>query len=165
MATGRPRKTMAELELSGVVNQHGYRKNWNSNTPFEAQAKRAPEHYLPETKKAWNYFHKVKAVQGVLSIEDEPLVRMMFDSLNYAFKMSAAIDALYHNEEFMSNLADSDKRKQLKEMVQIYKIHESSFFSIALRFGITPTERSRLATKEQQTISPMLKLISGEDED
>ena len=165
MAAGRPRKTMQELKLSGVANQHGYRKNWNSNTPLEAQPKRAPEHYLPETKKAWNYFYKVKAIQGVLSIEDEPLVRMMFDSLNYAFKMSAEIDKLYHDPDFMSNLDDPDKRKQLKEMVQIYKIHESSFFSISMRFGITPTERSRLATKEQQTISPMLKLISGEDGD
>ena len=155
---------MSELNLSGVAKQHSYRKNWSSNTPLEAQLHRPPEHYLAETKKAWYNFYKVKAIQGVLSIEDEPLVRMMFDALNNALRMSAEVDKLYHNSEFMSNLADSNKRKQLKDMVQIYKMHETSFFNIAIRFGITPTERSRLATREEQPASPLLRLINGDED-
>lgn len=165
MGAGRPRKTPAELKLSGVTKQHGYRKNWNtSETPCAALRTRAPQRYLKETKAAWTSFMEVKAVQGVLSEEDMAAVTMMFNALDNDFRMQVEIDKIYHAPDFGEKVMDPEERKKLKDLVQIQKMHETAFFSMSLRFGMTPTERSKLTVKEQQQKSPMLMLLEAAED-
>lgn len=165
MPVGRPRKTTAELKLAGVINQHSSRKDWNtSDTPYAIDTQRqAPSNYLPETKSAWAAFMKVKLVQGVLSAEDEGTVRLMFDALDDTYRMQKQIDEFYLSENLSERLADAEQRKHLKEMVQVRNMHSDAFTRLALRFGITPTERSRLAVKEKQELSPMLQLLNEDN--
>lgn len=164
MSAGRPRKTVKELKLNGTMNKVSSRKDWNtSSTPFQANPTYAPKRYLQATKDEWNAFMKVKGVQGVLSNEDLAHVTAMFNALDDYYRMQAKVDSFYVSEDLDDKLADAEQRKQLKEMVQVMNLHFEMFNKIALRFGITPTERSRLAVKEKQELSPMLQLLNEDN--
>ena len=103
---------------------------------------------------------RVKAIQGVLSEEDMPLVGMMFDALDNLYRIQDEIDAFYRDPKLKSNLSDEETRKQLKDMVNIRKSHEAGFFLLACRFGLTPSERTKLVLPEKNAKSPMLQLIN-----
>jgi len=156
----RPRKSANELKLAGTFNKVGSRKNWNTETLFVVMDKPAPNEYLTRTKIAWNQFMRVKAVQGVLSEEDMSMVRMMFDSLDDVYRIQDEIDAFYKRPTLRNDLKDKEKRDHLKEMVQIRKSHETSFAMFACKFGLSPSERTKLTLPEKKDESPMLQLLN-----
>ena len=156
----RPRKSANELKLAGTFDRGYPRKNWNTETLYVVTDKPAPNEYLTRTKIAWNQFMKVKASQGVLSEEDMSMVRLMFDALDDVYRIQDEIDAFYKRPTLRKDLADEDKRSQLKEMVQIRKNHETSFAHFACKFGISPAERTKLTIPDKKEESPMLKLLN-----
>lgn len=157
---GRPRKPAKELKLNGTFNKVSSRKDWNTDTPYVMDQSYAPKRYLPETKRAWNQFMKVKCVQGVLSDEDEAMVILMFDALDDVYRIQAKIDEFYNDPNLSANLRDAETRKHLKEMVQVRKIHETSFVTMAVKFGMSPVERSRLQVTSSKPKSELFELLS-----
>ena len=156
---GRPRKSANELKLAGTFNRGYQRQDWNTETQCVVTHKPAPDRYLQRTKVAWNQFMRVKATQGVLSEEDLSLVTLMFDSLDDVYRMQDEIDAFYRRPNLRHALADEDLRSQLKEMVQIRKSHETSFAMFACKFGLSPSERTKLTLPNRKEESALLKLM------
>ena len=156
----RPRKSVSDLKLSGTFSQHSSRKNWNTETLFAVSDRPAPNKYLQRTKVAWNQFMRVKTVQGILSEEDMSLVTLMFDALDDVFRIQDEIDAFYRSPTLRRDLADEEKRDHLKDMIQMRKSHETSFAFFACKFGLSPSERTKLTLPEKKNESPMLQLLN-----
>lgn len=147
----RPRKTPQELELSGTFKKSSARKNWNTRNDRPLTSKPAPQRFLQRTKVAWNQFMDVKTTQGVLSADDESSVVAMFESLDKYIRFS---DMEY--EELQSENPDLDRLLKLqKESIK----YQQEFRAWAIRFGITPTERTKLSVNPQKEESPMMQLI------
>ena len=159
-AGGRPRKTVQELKLSGLYGKRSSHKSYNEEVTNPLEMKAAPGKYLKRTQYAWNQFMRVKTSQGILSEEDSSLVTIMFDSLDDLFRVQDEIDRFYRRPDLTKALADEESRDHLKEMVQIRKLHEASFTSLAVKFGLTPTERTKLILPQKKAESPMLKLLA-----
>ena len=155
MAMGRPRKTEAELKLSGTFGKDSSRKKWNTRNATPLTEKPAPARYLKRTQYFWNQFMIEKAAQNVLSVGDEPVLVSMFDAYDQYLRYKDQHDELmkdgdFKDPEFIRNL------NQLDIMIdRLFK----QWTSLALRFGLTPTERSKLAVMPEKPQSAMLELI------
>ena len=159
-SNGRPRKSVQELKLSGMYSKRSSHKNYNDEVPNQMELKTAPKRYLQRTKVAWNQFMRVKVTQGILSEEDASLICIMFDALDNLYHIQDEIDRFFRRPDLTSALSDEDRRKQLKDMVQVRKLHETSFVTLACRFGLTPSERTKLVLPQKKAESPLLKLIN-----
>lgn len=159
---GRPRKTTTELKLSGTFNQHSSRKNWNTETPYQLTDKPSPSRYLKRTQMEWHKFMTVKTVQGVLSIEDESMLIMMFDSLDLYFRMTDEVYEFHKSPDYKDRISDWKERAMLKDLDKMRSAHLQDFTKIACRFGISPTERSRMTLPEQEQRDELLELVAEE---
>ena len=155
MPAGRPRKTPQDLKLSGTNIYHPERKKWNTRNATPITQKPAPSRYLKRTQYFWNQFMIEKAAQNVLSVGDEPVLVSMFDAYDQYLRYKDQHDELmkdadFKDPEFLRNL------NQLDIMIdRLFK----QWTSLALRFGLTPTERSKLAVTPEKPQSAMLELI------
>ena len=157
---GRPRKTPAELKLAGTFNRVSSRKNWNTRTDRPLSAKPAPAHYLQRTQVAWNQFMDVKAAQGVLSADDESCVVMMFDCLDRLYRNTDAYNKIRKdNPDYAAWLLDKGNREMVKQIRKEMTEDDTAFRNWAIRFGMTPTERSKLPVTPEKPQSEMLQLI------
>lgn len=159
MPAGRPRKSASELKLSGTFGQHSSRKDWYTRNDKPLIRKPAPAHYLQRTKVAWNQFMDVKAAQGVLSADDESCIVMMFDCLDRLYRNTDTYNELRKNTNYVRWLKDKENRETIKMIRREISDDNLTFRNWAIRFGLTPTERSKLAVNPDKPQSEMLRLI------
>lgn len=154
MPKGRPRKTPQELELSGTNIYHPERKKWNTKNSTPLTEKPAPGRYLKRTQFFWNQFMIEKASQNVLSVGDEPVFTAMFDSYDRWLRYKD------RREELDSTLGWDKEDITIRNQLDIMIDREfKQWTQIAIRFGLTPTERSKLAVQPEKPQSEMLQLI------
>ncbi len=157
---GRTRKSYQEHELSGTNKFNPQRQKWNKRNDRPLTEKPAPDRYLQRTKSAWHQFMEVKAGQKVLSVEDEKSVILMFDSLDRYFRMSDEVDRIYRLPNFSEWLCDEKNMKQFCNMKNELRKDNDAYRTWAIRFGLTPTERSKLPSiEEDEKESPLMKFV------
>ena len=157
---GRPRKTVQELELAGTNQFNPYRKNWYTRNDRPLVAKPAPATYLKRTQIAWNQFMDVKSAQGVLSADDESCIVMMFDCLDRLYRNTDEYNEIRKkNPNYAEWLKDKEHRELVKQIRKEMTEDDTAFRNWAIRFGMTPTERSKLTVTPQKPQSEMLQLI------
>ena len=154
-----PRKSPQELKLAGTFSQHSSRKNWNTRNDRPLVAKPAPGTYLKRTQIAWNQFMDVKATQGVLSADDESCIIMMFDCLDRLYRNTDTYNELRRNPDYVGWLRDGKNRAIIKQIRKEMSEDDMAFRQWAIRFGLTPTERSKLQVTPEKPQSEMLQLI------
>jgi len=153
---GRPRKTVAQLKLSGTFNKVSSRKDWNEEVPCVLGYISAPKRYLQRTKVAWNQFMRVKAQQGVLSEEDQSLVLIMFNHLDHYYRADDRLQQMEKDPAYFGTSIGLDAMDKIGKMIER---HFNSFSKLALRFGMTPSERTKLHIPEHEKQSEMLQLL------
>ena len=158
MAMGRPRKSERELKLSGTFKKVSSRKNWNDENPIPLETRTAPSRYLGRTKKAWDQFMLTKAKQGVLALEDEAAITMMFDSLDLYYRTYDKVEIL-NRGVFGGNKIDDELLDKYNKIDIIMNRQFQRFEKLACRFGITPSERSKLRVKEEAPKSELLRIL------
>lgn len=151
---GRLRKSIAELDLSGTNIYHPERQKWNRRNDRPLTEKPAPEGYLKRTQIAWHQFMEMKATQGVLSIEDEPLIVAMFDSMDRHLRYKDKRKEL--DKELGWTKEDISARNQLDIMIDR---EWKQWTTLAMRFGIGPIDRTKLLVAPPEKEDPMLQLI------
>ena len=157
---GRPRKTPQELELTGTNIYHPERKNWNTKNQKPLTDRVAPAHYLRRTQIAWAEFMDMKAEQKVLSIEDRALVVQMFDCLDRLYRNTDTYNEIRKkNPDYAEWLKDKENRDMMKHLRAEMNADDTAFRNWAIRFGMTPTERSKLPVVPEKPQSEMLQLI------
>lgn len=157
---GRPRKTPQELELTGTNIYHPERKNWNTKNQKPLTDRVAPAHYLRRTQIAWAEFMDMKAEQKVLSIEDRALVVQMFDCLDRLYRNTDTYNEIRKaHPDYAKWLQDKDNRDVIKTLRSEMTADDTAFRNWAIRFGMTPTERSKLPVVPEKPQSEMLQLI------
>ena len=139
----RPRATATQLELSGLNKTQRRRySTYNMKPgkviPPDVQLK-APKKYEKQTKEAFKIIASNLIAMGALSEQDLPAFSLMMDSLNDYYKYEALIDFL--DKTYMDKEDYFDKRDKLTK-----RKSESmrAFYLWTSRFGITPTERTKL---------------------
>ena len=156
---GRPRKSAEELKLSGTFGKVSARKKWNTRNATPLVEKPAPGKYLKRTQYFWNQFMLEKVDQNILSVADEPVLLAMFDAydnwLRYKDKR-AKLDKTVG----WTDLADIKIRNQVDIMIER---EFKQWTSLALRFGLTPTERTRLAVSPHEEEDEIFKIIEGKE--
>lgn len=155
MPAGRPRKTPQELELSGTNIYHPERKKWNRRNSTPLTEKPAPGKYLKRTQFFWNQFMLEKATQNVLSIADEPVFTAMFDAYDRWLRYMDRRDELDGTVGW-TDLNDIKLRNQLDIMIDR---EFKQWTSLAIRFGLTPTERSKLAVPQEDPEDEIFRII------
>lgn len=151
---GRNRKTLAELELSGTNSRNPQRQKWNRRNDRPLTEKPAPEGYLKRTQIAWHQFMEMKATQGVLSIEDEPLIVAMFDSMDRHLRYKDKRKEL--DKELGWTKEDVLVRNHLDVMIDR---EFKQWTTLAMRFGMGPLDRTKLVVDPPEKEDPMLQLI------
>ena len=162
MKAGRPRKPISELKLSGMYKNHAERQLWNTETPSQMGPEPAPTKYLQRTRDAWTAFMQVKAQQGILSIEDKSTIVQMFDALDLYYRITDKIFEFYKDKYLDTSLETKDGRAEIKAMTQLQRTYLNNWIQLACRFGITPTERSKLQIPSETSMkakNELLKLI------
>ena len=157
---GRPRKTPQELELAGTNPFNPSRKTWNTKNQRPLTDRLAPAHYLRRTQIAWAEFMDMKAAQGVLSEEDRSCVIEMFDCLDRLYRNTDTYNEIRkNNPNYFDFLLDKDNRDAVKHLRAEMNADDTAFRNWAIRFGMTPTERSKLPMMPEKPQSEMLQLI------
>lgn len=158
----RPRKTVHDLKLSGTFNRDSSRKNWNTRNDRPLVAKPAPAHYLKRTQIAWNQFMDVKAAQGVLSADDESCIVMMFDALDRLYRNTDLYNEIRRSHpDYATYLLDKFNRDMVKHIRKEISEDDATFRNWAIRFGLTPTERTKLQISADNSKSEMFELLSS----
>lgn len=157
---GRPRKTPQELELTGTNIYHPERKNWNTKNQKPLTDRVAPAHYLRRTQIVWAEFMEMKAAQNVLSIEDRSCIIQMFDCLDRLYRNTDTYNEIRKaHPDYAKWLQDKDNRDVIKTLRSEMTADDTAFRNWAIRFGMTPTERSKLPVVPEKPQSEMLQLI------
>lgn len=153
MGAGRPRATTQHLEVSGLLDR---KKKCYAETRRETQLAvikdvriDPPKKYSQETKQAWMAIVPNLVDIGVLTEVDLPSMQMMFDCYEEYVQAKKAITKF----EKIHSILEPDyvtKRKALNTWMVNSQIN---FNKIAARFGIMPTERSRLPINEGEGVS------------
>ena len=139
----RPRATAQSLQLSGLnkiqkTRYSTYNMEPGKVLPPDIQLK-APKKYEKQTKKAFQSITSNLIAMGALSEQDLPAMSLMMDSLNDYYKFEALIDLL--DKTYMDKDDYFEKRDRLTK-----RKNEAmrAFYLWTGKFGITPTERTRL---------------------
>ena len=157
MATvGRKRKSVAELKLSGLYGKRSSHKEYNDENPNPIPFAPAPKRYLQRTKVAWNQFMRVKCSQGILSEEDSFLVKMMFDDLDHMHRQEDRLVAL---EKKQTDEIDVELEEAIARVTNLRDKFEKSVTKLAIAFGITPPERSKLILPKKENDSEFMKIL------
>ena len=93
----------------------------------------------------------VKATQGVLSAEDEVCIMAMFESLDKYIRLS--------DKEYEILTSDDPDLDELAKLERPLHKHQEEFRAWAVKYGVTPAERSKLVVSPQKEESPMMQLI------
>ena len=99
-----------------------------------------------------------KAKQGVLALEDEAAITMMFDSLDLYYRSYDKVEIL-NRGVFGDNKIDDDLLDKYNKIDIIMNRQFQRFEKLACRFGITPSERSKLRVKEEAPKSELLRIL------
>ena len=159
MAMGRPRKSERELKLSGTFNKVSSRKDWYDENPTPLESRKAPTRYLIRTQKAWNQFMLTKAKQRVLSLEDEAPIIMMFDALDSYYRTTDLFEVLKRGKTGDA-LIDDEYLDKYNKIDIVANRQFARFEKLACRFGITPSERSKLRVeKDVEEKSELLRIL------
>lgn len=152
---GRPRLTQNALVLSGQNEKKpkkyaGYNLTETGPVIPKDMVLKCPKEYSKETKKAWKAIVPSLISMGVLSQQDLPALQVMFDMYEeYQLQKKAIslLDATYSNQEDYWDKRDKASKRRDKAF--------DNWMRVAARFGILPTERTRLVPQD----------IQGEEED
>ena len=159
----RPRKRVTELKLAGTFNQHSSRKTWNTDTPCPLEERPAPKRYLKRTQLAWYQFFQVKMIQGIVSIEDETHIIMMFDSLDLYYRISDKINEYWKNTSIDEYLKDWKLRAEGKDLLAMRSKCLEDYNKIARQFGLTQAERTKIQIPENDdSESELFKILRGD---
>ena len=103
----------------------------------------------------------MKAAQGVLSEEDRSCVIEMFDCLDRIYRNTDAYNEIrkQHPDYVAWLLEDKANRDTIKLLRSELTADDTAFRNWAIRFGMTPTERSKLPMMPEKPQSEMLQLI------
>ena len=140
----RPRATANQIELSGLnkiqkVRYSSYNMEPGKVIPPDVQLK-PPKKYEKQTKNAFKIITSNLIAMGALSEQDLPAFSLMMDSLNDYYKYDNLIDFL---DKTYSDKEDYfDKRDKLTKRKN--EAHRN-FYLWTGRFGLTPTDRTRLS--------------------
>ena len=158
MPMGRPRKSKGELKLSGTLKKVSSRKDWYDENPTPLESRKAPSRYLIRTQKAWNQFMLTKSKQGVLALEDEAPIIMMFDALDSYYRTTDLFEVLKRGKSGDA-LIDDEYLDKYNKIDIVANRQFARFEKLACRFGITPSERSKLRVKEEAPKSELLRIL------
>ena len=95
----------------------------------------------------------------VLSADDESCIVMMFDCLDRLYRNTDTYNELRKNTNYVRWLKDKENRETIKMIRREISDDNLTFRNWAIRFGLTPTERSKLAVNPDKPQSEMLRLI------
>jgi len=143
MAAGRPRGTQKHIELSGLAKKRKKYYGERNNTqlaPLADMSIEAPKKYSRETRMAWDLIVPNLIAMEVLTEVDLPSLQMMFDAYEEYVQAKKTITKF----EKIHTMLEPDyiiKRKALNTWMTNSQVN---FNKIAARFGLMPTERSRL---------------------
>lgn len=148
MPSTKPRQTQTALALSGQAELKPQRyKNYNLTETGPVITKdmtlRCPSHYCKEVKKSWKAIVPSLISMQVLSQQDLPALSIMFDCLEEYYAQMRAIrllDSTYSNEEDYWEKRDKASKRRSKAL--------DEWVRLACRFGILPTERTRLVPQD-----------------
>ena len=146
----KPRMTQQQLALSGQgeLKKSKY-KNWNK-VPGTVIPKDhrliAPKKYDKKTKKAFKIVTDNLIAMGALSEQDLPAMELMFDCLNDYYRFESLIKFIDETSD------DSDETfKRRDRLVKRKNEAMRNFYLWTGKFGITPTDRSRLMCEVNET--------------
>ena len=103
-----------------------------------------PRHYEKQTKKAFKSITSNLIGMGALSEQDLPALALMMDSLNDYYKIESLIRFLDDNSEM-----DDDYFKKRDRLVGRKSKAMREFYLWTGKFGITPTDRTRIMCEPQ----------------
>lgn len=150
MPAGRPRKTKEVLELSGAVtyNKKRYESYGSSKSmafPRDTHIS-CPKRFLKKTQQAWNTIIPAKIMEQVLCEEDLPHVEAMFSFYDEYVRIDNKLQAYLKDDDWDFN---PDVLKIVRTLMKLKSDAFSHFSEIALRFGVTPVERTKLQMPEE----------------
>lgn len=99
-----------------------------------------------------------KAKQGVLVLEDEAPIVLMFDSLDLYYRTYDKVKILNHGVAGDDKI-DDDLLDKLNKIDIIMNRQFMRFEKLACRFGMTPSERTKLRVKEEAPKSELLRIL------
>lgn len=153
---GRPRKPTALKELRGTVKA-------NTANPNEPRPERgfpvAPAHLSPEELTAWNQVTQIVGGMGVLTMADffgvEELATAYSNLLGLRRRIKAEGD-LYEKRDIAGEVM-----KRPNPLVAMEQAQRRDFLALLTKFGLTPADRSRVSTidndKEDDDLSLWIK--------
>ena len=158
---GKPRATIQHLELVGLEN-HGDHKYYNRDHGPLITADtnlKCPSEYHKETKKCWKAIVPTLIQMGVLTEPDLPTLKQLFDAHDdyvRARENYKAYTVLFDS----SNIQDVVKMVDIqRKLFSVMDAARDRFNKIGSRFGITPTERSRLPINQESKDEDPLQVI------
>lgn len=162
MPAGKPRATKEHLELTG-----GYRADKHAgygDSSLIALPKdtilEAPKKYSAATKKAWDCIVPSLIQQGILAAQDLPTLDLLFNAYEEYEKAKKAIAKF---DKAHTDLLTSDDITDRKKLNAWLSQALNDYHKISARFGITPTERIRIANpqKEKKKEDPLEIILAG----
>ena len=162
MAAGRPQKPTEILKLNG-----GYREDRHANRGDSTSVAlpkdtilEAPKKYSAATKKAWDCIVPSLILQGILAAEDLPTLDVLFNAYEEYEKAKKAIAKF---DKAHPDLITSDDIADRKKLHAWLSQASNDFHKISARFGITPTERVRIANPQKETKKedPLEVILAG----
>lgn len=143
---GKQRNTQNELILSGAVKRNPQRYSGFNFQKGKVIPKdmtlTPPKKVRKETKKAWEAIVPNLISMGALSEQDLPMMGVLFSS----YDRMMMLDDKQKSVEQTFDPTDADQVKTLERIDRMRRNAQQEVVQLALRFGLTPTERSRLAT-------------------
>lgn len=150
MPAGHPRLTQTALTLSGQDKLRPQRYSSYNLVPGQVIPRDVvltpPKHYEKQTKKAFKTISSNLIAMGALSEQDLVAFGVMMDSLNDYYKCDAL---LIHLDKTVIDM-DEEYLKQRDKILKRKGEASDRFYKWTSRFGITPTERTRLVCGEQK---------------
>lgn len=163
------RSTVQQLEASGLL-QHNAKHYSNYNrltgTVIEKDIQlEPPKHYRTETKKAWKAITQNLITIGALSLQDLPSLGTMFDSYDryICLRDKLGMYDSYLEEDGIDPFLNPEWLKGRSTLHRMMTTELDQFMKAASRFGLTPTERSRLVCQqeEEKEIDPLEAITSS----
>lgn len=160
----RARSTKEYLELTGKINnQKQYKdlapsKGLPTSIPTDAALK-CPTKYCKRTKDAWHAIVPSLTVLGVLNVQDLAALEMMFSAHEQYVKAEEALRKYMATEFDPSNFTSV---KHMRTLSTVMNESISTFIKVSTKFGITPTERTKLVFNSEEKEKDPLSIVLGE---
>jgi len=158
----RQRMTQTQLQLSGQGELKKKQYASYNLVPGKVIPKDIklvpPKHYESASKKAFKTITSNLIAMGALSEQDLPSLGLMMDCLNDYYKINSLINLL----DTTTNLDDEYFKKRDKLMKRKNDAMRN-FYLWSGKFGITPTDRTRLVCEDgPKKVSDPLDQILGD---